>query len=337
MAAAAVSASSPPPASNHEKPVIVRIKRKASQARLDTLWLEINERPQKRPLLDFARLSIAESEAKVQEELRTKKLLVQHVETISHSKATKEVLRSLMADSVGSEDGRMKNGERKSKQYKNQDKVLSVSRKKHEELVRNARFEQIWKSRRGSKGEDDYSLREFCHLYDIVRVDTEDDNSGKVQEADDVSAEENAILCNYLPLMREFLPTAAEEIESEMKAYFFKEDNYVYDLYTVEDNMQVCEEGASNDYPLVHVKVDEDDDWYDGPEPGEYESDDSNAEDNPRNDYPDESTEDDDVDSNEDHADDEGSSEDGNEYHSDSEYELEIVGNEESDGEDMHA
>lgn len=42
-----------------DKPVIVRVKRKLGQSPLEALWIEINERPVKRPLLDFQKLSLA--------------------------------------------------------------------------------------------------------------------------------------------------------------------------------------------------------------------------------------------------------------------------------------
>jgi hypothetical protein len=44
-----------------------------------------------------------------------------------------------------------------------------------QDLGRNARFAQIWKSRKGEKNEADESLREICHLYDAVQVDTDEE------------------------------------------------------------------------------------------------------------------------------------------------------------------
>ncbi|KAL0919533.1 hypothetical protein M5K25_011632 [Dendrobium thyrsiflorum] len=161
------------------------------------------------------------------------------------------------------------------------------------ELVRNARFEQIWKSRRGEID----SLRELCHLYDVVRVDAEDEKTKK-KELKHISVEDNAILCNYLPLLREYIPSAAEEIESEIKAYISgegsgsdsiaevpTEDGYVYDLYTVEDDFTGSDKDMSSDFPSVQVK---NEDEFDDMPDSEYDSEDSNAEDHPRNDYPDE-------------------------------------------------
>ncbi|KAJ0539321.1 hypothetical protein HanHA300_Chr08g0284991 [Helianthus annuus] len=46
------------------KLVVVRVKRKSYQSPLEAFWLEINERPVKRPLLDFAKLSINDSASK---------------------------------------------------------------------------------------------------------------------------------------------------------------------------------------------------------------------------------------------------------------------------------
>lgn len=35
----------------------------------------------------------------------------------------------------------------------------------------------------------------------------------------DISLEDQRLLCSYLPLLREFIPNAAEEIESDMRAH----------------------------------------------------------------------------------------------------------------------
>jgi len=43
-----------------------------------------------------------------------------------------------------------------------------------------------------------------------------------------IPLEDNAILCNYLPLLREYIAPAAEEIESEMRAYAFGEGAFSY-------------------------------------------------------------------------------------------------------------
>lgn len=48
-------------------------------------------------------------------------------------------------------------------------------------LAKNARFEQIWRSRKGHKEELHHKeLREMCHFYDVVRVDGEE-KSNEVQ------------------------------------------------------------------------------------------------------------------------------------------------------------
>ncbi|KAG6519664.1 hypothetical protein ZIOFF_023162 [Zingiber officinale] len=245
----------PPPNSVVVKPVIVRVKRKASQARIDGFWLEINEKPLKKPFLDLESLSISDSDTK-KEVLATKKMLVHHLETVGQSQSIKDALHSVLKH----------------------DQLLSVARKEHEDLARSARFEQIWKRRRSIDVEES-SLREVYHLYDVVQVDAEDETRRKQKpiHAPDGDA---AVLHNYLPLIREFLPEAAEEIEHEIET---TEDNFVYDLYTVGYNMGTGTD--TSEYPLVQV---DDDECYDDPLQSDYESDDSNAEDNPRNDYPDE-------------------------------------------------
>lgn len=282
--------------SANAKPVIVRVKRKAFQSLLEAFWLEINERPLKRPLLDLEKLSISDSSGK--EEVKTKKVLVQHLETVSTSEAAYNILQSFAPNSDGALDSKTKSDERRHtfKKENIQDQLLVKARQEQEILAKNARFEQIWRSRKGkNEAAQDKALHEMCHLYDVVRVDVEE-TSSQVQE--DMSLEDQMILCNYLPLIRDFIPSAAAEIESDIHAYMSKQaspDEYVYDLYAVKDDMNITDEDALNPFPLV--QVDEDDEFYAGPPESEFESDDSNAEDNPLNDYPDEEASEDEEDS----------------------------------------
>ncbi|CAL9128801.1 unnamed protein product [Musa acuminata var. zebrina] len=281
------STSATPSASNpvSGKPVVVRVKRKSFQSRVDAFWLEINGRPLKRQLLDFANLSISDADTgKVLEEFGTKKLLVQHLETVRASEDIKDMLHCFLHDSSYSKELKGRSEERGSilKPDKKQDQLRSVAVKKHEDLARNARYEQIWKSRRGCADAAEEGLHEICRLYDIVRVDLEHETNERVHKPDFISADDGAILCNYLPLLREYLPETAVEIESGIRES--KEDNYVYDLYTVGDGL-VTTTGDTTKFPLVQVA---DDDFYEGPLESDYETDDSNAECNTRNDYPDE-------------------------------------------------
>ncbi|XP_037497897.1 RNA-directed DNA methylation 4 isoform X2 [Jatropha curcas] len=274
--------SSTPPKFIDEKPVVVRVKRKANQSRLDAFWLEINERPSKRPLLDFEKLSIggesSSSPTKV-EELRTKKVFVQHIETVNHSKAT---IDPSSGDVV---EGIAKNREQK-QTFRNdskQEQLLSKARKNQEILAQNARFQQIWRSRRRNKEEShDKKLHDMCHFYDVVRIDAE------MEEEEVMSLEDQRILASYLPLLREFIPSAAAQVESDVHDYMSKQDDYVYDYYTVRDDMDIDDKDSLSPFPLVRV---EDEEFYDGPDDeSDYDSDDSNAEDHPRNDYPDETS-----------------------------------------------
>ncbi|KAK4280715.1 hypothetical protein QN277_012299 [Acacia crassicarpa] len=285
------------------KPVVVRVKRKSFQSPIDAFWLEINERPLKRPLVDFANLSLSDSFTQ-KEELNTKKVFVQHVETVSIPDVTFDVVQHFMdSGSSGASECKSKIVERKEllKKDNKHDQLLLKAKEKHESTARNARFEQIWKSRRGNKESvHAKALQEICHFYDVVRVDEEKNNKAQ-QQQEHISLEDQRLLCSYLPLLKEFIPDAAVEIESDMRAHH-EQDDYVYDIYTVNEEMDMTVEDTSYSYPLV--QVDEDDDYYDGPQELDYESDDSNDENNPLNDYPDEISEGEDEEDNEDSDDD---------------------------------
>ncbi|KAG9455988.1 hypothetical protein H6P81_000496 [Aristolochia fimbriata] len=272
------------------KPVVVRVKRKLTQTPLDALWLEINERPLKRALLDLENLSVSESAVNV--DLKTKKVLVHHVETVNSAEATKDALQSFMEPNHSEGNDFKKKIEERRLMFKQdnqkQDLLRSNARQKHEAHARSARFEQIWKSRNRSKeATHDAFINEFCSLYDVVRVDVEEEESSSSLHNDVGTTldEDDAILCNYLPLIREYLPTAAAEIEADIKAHSSKQDGYVYDLYTVSDTGNDPGEDNLAMYPLVQVDV-EDEYCYDTH--SEFDTDDSNAEDNPINDYPEE-------------------------------------------------
>ncbi|CAH9109443.1 unnamed protein product [Cuscuta epithymum] len=274
------------------KPVIVRVKRKATQSRLDAFWLEINERPFKRPLIDFEKLSVSDSSSS-KEELKTKKVFVQHVETVISSEVTADLVLSFVCDSTSSSIVKEKiEGRRHTFKADNhvqrQGQLLTKAKQKQVDLSKNARFEQIWKNRRGKDYMHDDALNEVCRLYNVVRVDTHE-NPHKFPEGDE-ELEDHRMMSQYLPLLRECMPSAAEEIESDMHDYISKRassDGYVYDFYAIKDGVDTMEE-TTNHFPLV--RVDDEDDFYDGPDDPEYETDDSNDENNPRNDYPEENS-----------------------------------------------
>ncbi|EEE51511.1 hypothetical protein OsJ_32677 [Oryza sativa Japonica Group] len=287
-------------AEERDKPIVVRVKRKPSQTRPDAFWLEINERPVKKAMLDFSSLSVSEPSSapnKASEEPRIKKLLVQHIETVHHSEAVQDVLHSLLHSDLDAKEIKSKTKEwnNRTNQDKKQDQLRSAARQRHEDLGRNARFAQIWRSRKGDRNEVDESLREICHLYDAVQVDSDEEKHPA--EPRITSFEEGAILCNFLPLIREHLPSAAEEIESDIISLAQSEDSDVYDIYTVKevDDDTTMEGTSSAPYPLLQVD-NGDDVCYDDDDP--YDTDDSNAEDNPLYDYPAELSEDEDDDSN---------------------------------------
>ncbi|KAL6653348.1 hypothetical protein ACP70R_008926 [Stipagrostis hirtigluma subsp. patula] len=322
-AAAGEAAASGPAAK--EKPIVVRVKRKPSQARPDAFWLEINERPAKKAMLDFSSLSISEpssSSAKASEEPRVKTLLVQHIETVHHSEAVEDVLNSLLHADPNAKEIKSKTKEWNDRIHQDKlnktnygqqpdrgmrfwlTKICNSQGPVHAELIselcwdmgRNARFAQIWRSRKGQKNDADESLREMCHLYDAVQVDPDEEKHPA--EPRITSFEEGAVLCNFLPLIREYLPSAAEEIESDIISLAQSEDSEVYDIYTVKEvddtNM---EDATATSYPRLQVDCDEDE-CYDDDDP--YDTDDSNAEDNPLFDYPEELSEDEDDGSDED-------------------------------------
>lgn len=231
----------------------------------------------------------------VAEELKTRRVLVQHVETVHSSEATLDFLNSFVQPSSDSDSkfkASSKERRRSLQKEKKHDKLLSKAKQEQEDLAKSARFEQIWKRRRGdNEAVHDEALDEVCRVYDIRRIDVEE-TSRTVKQQDEISVEDQETLSKFLPLLRDCIPSAAEEIESDICSYALRQDSadeYVYDLYAVKENVDETE--ASYPFPLV--QVDDDDGFYDGPDDSDYETDDSNAENNPLNDYPEEESTDD--------------------------------------------
>ncbi|EOA13583.1 hypothetical protein CARUB_v10026649mg [Capsella rubella] len=282
-----------------EKPVIVRVKRKVGQSLLDAFWLEINERPLKRPTLDLSKLSISDSGERgssVSEEVKPKKVLVRHLETVTESETTADIIHSFFESDLNEKScSKEKFEERKISFKKDNRKEQRLTKAVQQQQIAagNARFEQIWRSRKGNKE----GIHDRCHFYDVVRIDAEEkrDNAQEV-----TSLEDQKMLASFLPLLRECIPTAAEEIEADIHST--RTEEYVYDYYAVNEEMDISEDSSKIQFPLVIVEDEED--YCDGPDESDYDSDDSNAEEHPKNDYPEEISEDEEEEEEEDDEDD---------------------------------
>lgn len=268
----------PQASSASAKSLVVRIKRKRLLPPIESLWLEVSERPAKRPELEISSLCLNDVEHQnpcKMVEARSKRLLFHHLETVKTLGAedTSRVESLLME----ARDGKM------ASTYKDRRK----SSLKSNALAQTARFEQVWKRCKGANKDD--SMSELFHLYDVVRLDVEADIAEKHrrQEQENREAElaENHLLRNYLPLLKEYLPTAAAKLESDVPLQPAEEDEYVYDVYAPEEDANGDE--TNEYYPMVHVIDDEDLRWGESSEL-EFDSEDSNDENNPLNDYPEE-------------------------------------------------
>ncbi|KAF8068484.1 hypothetical protein N665_1148s0001, partial [Sinapis alba] len=251
--------------------------------------LEINERPLKRPLLDFSKLSISNSDSENKEDVKPKKVLVRHLETLTDSETTVDIIHSLFESDLDEQScSKRKLEDRKIafKKDNRKEQRLTKAVQQQQNAAQNARFEQIWRSRKGNKDDiHDKELHQRCSFYDVIRVDAEE-RPGNAPEV--ASFEDQKILASFLPLLRECIPTAAEEIEADIHSRHTEE--YVYDFYAVNEEMDISEDSSKHQFPLVIVE--EEEEFCDGLDESDYDSDDSNAEDHPRNDYPEEESED---------------------------------------------
>ncbi|MCO5577341.1 hypothetical protein L7F22_031170 [Adiantum nelumboides] len=261
------------------KPLMVRIKRKRLQLPIESIWLEVSERPTKRLEAEFLSFSLNNSDIQGSDaaaESKSSRLLFHHVDTVTFfGKEETTRVNSLLREI---HDEPRKEKHRICPKSKHGKLLTSTSREKHQEVSRKARFEQVWRSRKGITKQD--NLSKLFHLYDIVRVDLEADILDK-QERE----AENRLLQEFLPLFKEYLPSVATEVESSTASCTTKEeDDYVYDVYALGDKANGGDVDIS-DYPMIQVVDDEDYMWGASSE-SQYDSEDSNDENNPLNDYP---------------------------------------------------
>ncbi|KAI5067851.1 hypothetical protein GOP47_0016196 [Adiantum capillus-veneris] len=273
------------------KPLIVRIKRKHLQLPIESLWLEVSDRPTKRLEAELCSFSINNSDIQgpAREtctyscsdeavECKSSRLLFHHVDTVtSFGREETKRMNALLREF---HDESRKEKHRIWPKSKHGKLSTSKSREKHQEIARKARFEQVWRSRKRVNKQD--NLSELFHLYDIVRVDLEADILDK-QERE----AENRLLQDFLPLFKEYLPSvAAEVVSSTASCVNDLEDEYVYDVYALGDKSNGGDMDTS-DCPMIQV-VDDDDFMWGASSESQYDSEDSNDENNPLNDYPEE-------------------------------------------------
>jgi hypothetical protein len=184
----------------------------------------------------------------------------------------------------------------KSKVQEKQEHLLAAAKDQHEALAKRARFEQVWKRRRdpakaSAEGVENVPVNELFHIYDVVRVDEESLDVLEKREKAKREAElaQAALLRDYLPLLRDCLPEAAADLEQDLASQNVQMeiDDYVYDVYAMDEGFSDQEGGEDKLYPTVQIVETEDFDLGE-PTDSEYDSQDSNDENNPLNDYPDE-------------------------------------------------
>lgn len=61
------------------------------------------------------------------------------------------------------------------------------------------------------------------------------------------------MLAGFLPLLREFIPSAAEELEGDINSSHAEE--FVYDYYAVNEEMDISEDSCQHQFPLCVLFV----------------------------------------------------------------------------------
>lgn len=286
---------------------VVRVKRKREQTPIENIWLEVSDRPPKRHEPDISSLTLSSEATSLPstnlDSTTPSKLLFRRLETVSPSnEKTEASLYESVLQKVNERKRKYENRKEQrdvqatSKVQEKQDHLLAAAKDQHEAAAKRARFEQVWKSRRdpaktSSEVAESNSASELFHLYDVVRVDEESPDTLEKREKARREAEraQAALLRDYLPLLRDCLPEAAADLEQDLASQDvpIETEDYVYDVYAMDEGFSDEEGGEEDFYPTVQIVETEDSDWGE-PADSEYDSEDSNDENNPLNDYPDE-------------------------------------------------
>ncbi|KAL2652945.1 hypothetical protein R1flu_021073 [Riccia fluitans] len=263
------------------EPTVVQIKRKRTDEPIDSLWLEVTTVAKKRHTLGIQNLTVA------REDSTPTKLLFRRVDSLSSSGVKELSLPKLLEKSQERKRSRdATENNHQLKKFKDQD------------IAKIARFEQMRTDRKAKeKTEEDVVSLELFNLYEVVRVDVEAESTQKAARREKARREaeptEGQLLCNYLPLLREHLPELAAEIDataatssSTTTSTDVPVEEYIYDVYTLDEEMD-NDDGDVAYYPTIQVIDHRSYDWRELND-SDYDSEDSNDEKNPNNDYPEE-------------------------------------------------
>eukprot|EP00898_Chlorokybus_atmophyticus_P006881 jgi/Chlat1/7194/Chrsp57S06753 len=174
------------------------------------------------------------------------------------------------------------------------DDRIASAMQQHEKAAKAARYEVI-KRRRQSRDAMGVEDNDLFRLYDVIQMDDEEEGHRRAREERKRQAAlaEGSLMCNYLPLLRQHAPEAATDIEQELSKASTMHEDYVYDYYLPVDGPEPAgiSEDAAN-IPIVQIDHDPDGRYYGAELPdSDHDSEDSNAESNPANDYPEEESE----------------------------------------------
>ncbi|KAL2631717.1 hypothetical protein R1flu_016403 [Riccia fluitans] len=242
-------------------------------------WVGVTTAAKKRHTLGIQNLTVT------REDSTPTKLLFRRVESLSSSGVKELSLPKLL---------------KKSKERKRPrdatDNNHQLKKFKDQDIAKTARFEQVRTDGKAKeKTEEDDAGLELFNLYEVVRVDVEAESMQKAARREKARREteptEGQLLCNYLPLLREHLPELAAEIDDTAATFSSTTtstdvpvEEYIYDVYTLDEEMD-NDGGDVAYYPTIQVIDHRSYDWRELND-SDYDSEDSNDDNNPINDYP---------------------------------------------------
>jgi hypothetical protein len=212
-------------APNSERLKVIRIKRKRTDEPLDSIVVEL---PKKRPniISGFNALS-TDDKPQSDDNIQARKVF-RFVSTVA---PTEGYAPSKLKNKI--EEIREKRKSKIATPVKDSEKIIEHQREQQQQQIREARRKQI-KLRRDIKARSNDKpdgFSDFFHLVDLVQVEETSPQKKYASKKTKVSGEEqedDVLMCNYLPMVREYL-------DQQQKEKLTEPDDYVYDVYYQDD------------------------------------------------------------------------------------------------------
>ncbi|KAI8878079.1 hypothetical protein K501DRAFT_288072 [Backusella circina FSU 941] len=266
---------------------ILRIKRKRTDEPLEALLVQENEKKAKLNSKDIYKKAAAEAAASSSATLSQVPTMFRLAETVEKKSFSNldeaQKLRERIRTRIHPGSSRSQTPTMEEKKDRSVKEQMAAGRKARYRVIDQNRSKLDDNMPPVVQSAEEKALDEMFKIHDAIK-DDEEDKKGKNPKLllDDDLEDPDDIMCNFIPMIKEYLTLNDKDEEKE-------DDDYVYDVYYRDDSHHQTDMKGVNIGSLVWFDevaeyLDDDSDS----ELGDYVDEDSNAEDYYQNDYPDE-------------------------------------------------